>query len=75
MLLYVHRNCRLIRDGSPGRPPRLLHFYVAGSPLVLFIVSFPRSDTCVCVFSLGFCCCFPPLVFVPELGVVNQHNL
>ena len=25
MLLYVHRNRRLIRDGSPGRPPRLSH--------------------------------------------------
>ena len=25
VLLYVHRNRRLIRDGSPGRPPRLLH--------------------------------------------------
>ena len=25
MLLYVHRNCRLIRDGSPGRPLRLSH--------------------------------------------------
>ena len=24
-LLYVHRNRRLIRDGSPGRPPRLSH--------------------------------------------------
>ena len=23
VLLYVHRNRRLIRDGSPGRPPRL----------------------------------------------------
>ena len=23
--LYVHRNRRLIRDGSPGRPPRLSH--------------------------------------------------
>ena len=23
VLFYVHRNCRLIRDGSPGRPPRL----------------------------------------------------
>ena len=23
MLLYGHRNRRLIRDGSPGRPPRL----------------------------------------------------
>ena len=25
VLLYVHRNRRLIRDGSPGRPPPLLH--------------------------------------------------
>ena len=25
VLLYVLRNCRLIRDGSPGRPPRLSH--------------------------------------------------
>ena len=25
VLLYVHRNRRLIRDGSPGRPHRLLH--------------------------------------------------
>ena len=25
VLLYVHRNHRLIRDGSPGRPPRLPH--------------------------------------------------
>ena len=25
VLLYVHRNGRLIRDGSPGRPPRLSH--------------------------------------------------
>ena len=23
VLLYVHRNRRFIRDGSPGRPPRL----------------------------------------------------
>ena len=25
VLLYVHRNSRLIRDGSPGWPPRLSH--------------------------------------------------
>ena len=25
VLLYVHRNCRFIRDGSPGCPPRLSH--------------------------------------------------
>ena len=25
VLLYGHTNRRLIRDGSPGRPPRLLH--------------------------------------------------
>ena len=25
VLLYVHRNRRFIRDGSPGRPPLLSH--------------------------------------------------
>ena len=25
VLLYIHRNCRLIRDGSPGQPPQLSH--------------------------------------------------
>ena len=25
LLLYVHRNRRFIRDGSPGRPPPLSH--------------------------------------------------
>ena len=25
VLLYVLRNCRFIRDGSLGRPPRLSH--------------------------------------------------
>ena len=25
VLLYVHRNRRFIRDGSPERPPRLSH--------------------------------------------------
>ena len=25
VLFYVHRNRRFIRDGSPGRPPRLSH--------------------------------------------------
>ena len=28
VLLYVHRNHRLIRDGSPGRPPRLPELYI-----------------------------------------------
>ena len=27
VLLYVHRNRRFIRDGSPGRPPRLSHSF------------------------------------------------
>ena len=29
VLLYVHRNRRFIRDGSPGRPPRLSHNFLA----------------------------------------------
>ena len=27
VLIYVHGNRRLIRDGSPGRPPRLSHTF------------------------------------------------
>ena len=27
VLLYIHRNRRLIRDGSPGQPPRLSHSF------------------------------------------------
>ena len=30
VLLYVHRNCRRIRDGSPGWPPRLSLSSVGG---------------------------------------------
>ena len=29
VLLYVHRNRRLLRDGSPGRPRRLSHSFWA----------------------------------------------
>ena len=36
VLLYVHRNRRLIRDGSPGRPPRLSHSSWALVPTELF---------------------------------------
>ena len=32
-MLYVHRNRRLIRDGSPGRPPRLSHSPELCTPL------------------------------------------
>ena len=32
VLLYVHRNRSLIRDGSPGRPPRLSHS--SGAPIL-----------------------------------------
>ena len=31
VLLYVHRNRRDIRDGSPGRPPRLSHTQLLSS--------------------------------------------
>ena len=38
VLLYVHRNCRLIRDGSPGRPPRLSHSSWA-QYVIVFVVT------------------------------------
>ena len=40
VLLYVHRNRRLIRDGSPGRPPRLLHSSWARQSLAVSIFIF-----------------------------------
>ena len=38
VLLYVHRNRRFIRDGSPGRPPRLSHSCVEHLVEVLLYV-------------------------------------
>ena len=43
MLLYVHRNRRLIRDGRPGRPPRLSHSAWA-------LISLDRSCGCVLLY-------------------------
>ena len=43
VLPYVHRNRRFIRDGSPGRPPRLSH-----SSWALNVWSF-----CTCVYTCG----------------------
>ena len=37
VLLYVHRNRMLIRDGSPGRPPRLSHSSLIARCLGQFI--------------------------------------
>ena len=42
VLLYVHRNHRFIRDGSPGRPPRLSHSFWAlncggSGPMLLYL--------------------------------------
>ena len=53
VLLYVHRNRRLIRDGSPGRPPRLSHSAWA-LPLVAW--SNNASYTTPCTQSLEFQC-------------------
>ena len=36
-LIYVQRNRRLIRDGSPGRPPRLSHSSCALSSVLLYV--------------------------------------
>ena len=46
VLLYVHRNRRLIRDGSPERPPRLSHIFWALSPLHVHALLLP---TCNCL--------------------------
>ena len=39
VLLYVHRNRRFIRDGSPGRPPRLSHRCLQAIYLVFKVLS------------------------------------
>ena len=50
VLFYVHRSRRLIRDGSPGRPPRLWHrswtllMMLCWSPLESSILC-PRADS------------------------------
>ena len=45
VLLYVHRNRRFIRDGSPGRPPRLSHRSRALSGVLLSSLPFPPTKT------------------------------
>ena len=56
MLLYVHRNRRFIRDGSPGRPPRLSHSFLSS------VFSGVRATVFVC-FAL-VCCCSLFLLFL-----------
>ena len=36
MLLYIHRNHRLIRDGSPGQPPQLFTQLLSSDPSFCF---------------------------------------
>ena len=51
VLLYVHRNSRFIRDGSPGRPPRLSQssralIALVSYHLIVFSHSEPSSSVC-----------------------------
>ena len=47
VLLYVHTNIKLIRDGSPGRPPRLSHSSWALTTLfVAYILPCTLSRQC-----------------------------
>ena len=45
VLLYVHRNRRFIRDGSPGRPPRLSHSSWALNAVLLSKCCFTPTKT------------------------------
>ena len=47
VLLYVHRNRRFIRDGSPGRPPRLSHSYWALGHMVGPLPQPCRTPACL----------------------------
>ena len=62
VLLFVHRNCRLIRDGSPGRPPRLSHSSWTLNddcgPLPFYASLKPRRyDLLLWFFCWGRSCC------------------
>ena len=43
-LLYVHRNRRFIRDGSPGRPPRPSHSFWALTALVGWVLLYVHRN-------------------------------
>ena len=54
MLLYVHSNCRLIKDGSPGRSPRVSHSSVSQSVgFCIFIRSSWRNTHSVKLLSFS----------------------
>ena len=42
VLLYVHRNRRFIRDGSPGHPPRLSQLLSSERCVVSTVLSVPK---------------------------------
>ena len=57
VLLYVHRNRRLIRDWSPGRPPRLSHSSWAlkcMSSILIFFSGAVSSDVTIFYLPLIF---------------------
>ena len=45
VLLYVHRNRRFIRDGSPGRPPRLSQQLLSSARMLLVECCFTFTET------------------------------
>ena len=62
VVFYVHRNRRFIRDGSPGRPPRLSH-----SSWALKYLVFTRRQTRVTAGDSGLCCCVCVTSFACDL--------
>ena len=54
MLLYIHRNHRLIRDRSPGRPPQLSHSSWAQSGENGISFSRPWKTENWCIFNMPY---------------------
>ena len=74
VLLYAHRNRRFIRDGSPGRPPRLSHSsWALKCPIseVSYIWSVLYLKCPISHFSLFNCCL--SVVLQLEKGSYCEH--
>ena len=59
VLLYVHKNCRFIRDGSPGCPPQLSHSsWVVCLTCAQFYICLCGERVCVNTRVSGFFTCY-----------------
>ena len=89
VLIYIHRNCRFIRDGSPGRPPCLSHsswvLLSCSEPpqfvVILFwtssVCSYPILDLCLyyCYPILNHLCLYYCYPILNHLSLYNFYPI